>query len=112
MLADKESTKEPPPAIKAEKVELRKELIPICACESTGRKDGTPTQFDAEGNVLRGKINPSDTGMCQINLDAHGAELKAMGLDAEKEQDNIIFANWLYSKEGSKPWDWSKNCWQ
>ena len=51
-----------------EKVQLVKELIPVCACESVGRKDAEPRQFDDKGNVVVGLINPNDIGMCQINV--------------------------------------------
>lgn len=95
------------------KVELRKELVPICACESTGSKKGTPTHYEKDGvTVLRGKINDSDTGICQINLMYHEKKAKKMNLDLFKEEDNIVFANHLYSTEGSKPWVWSKLCWE
>ena len=100
------------PADQQIKVELRKELIPICACESTGDKNKEPTHYDKDGNVLLGKINPKDTGICQINLTAHKKQADKMGLDLFKESDNIIYANWLYAKEGSKPWNWSRNCWK
>lgn len=102
------------PQVKAEvkKIELVKALVPICACESTGNKYKKPTHFDSKGNVLQGKINPADTGLCQINVKIHKKEFEKMGLDVRKESDNIIFANWLYANEGTTPWDWSKHCWQ
>ncbi len=34
-----------------------------------------------------------------------------MGLDLFSEDDNIAYANWLYSNEGAKPWVWSQGCW-
>jgi hypothetical protein len=98
--------------IPEKKVELTKELKPICACESAGSKTKEPTQYDTDGSVLRGKINKNDIGMCQINLIFHDKKAKEMGLDLFKEQDNIKYANWLFEKEGSTPWNWSKNCWQ
>lgn len=94
------------------KIELIKNLIPICACESTGNKNSKPVQFGKNGKALKGKVNPADTGMCQINIKIHAKELTKLGLDASKESDNITFANWLYTNEGSTPWDWSKDCWQ
>lgn len=97
---------------KDEKVELRKELIKICTCES-GQGTGKPQQFNIlTGEVLRGVKNPKDIGMCQINLYWNGATAEAMGLDLFKESDNITFANWLYQKQGSTPWNWSKSCWE
>ncbi len=94
------------------KAELLKQLIPICACESTGIKTGKPTQFDKDGNVVRGVKNPNDIGECQINIKYNGKKAKEMGLDVFKESDNIKFANWLYQQQGSTPWNWSKPCWQ
>ncbi len=98
--------------VKIKKIELVKQLVPICACESTGNKNKTPTHFDSKGNVLLGKINPNDTGLCQINVKIHKKDIAKLGLDVFKESDNIIFANWLYARDGLKPWAWSKACWQ
>lgn len=91
---------------------LRKELIPVCSCESTGNKNGIPTQYDSKGNLLLGRENPSDRGMCQINLDAHGIELEKLGIDVDTEEGNVEFANILYDREGLTPWSWSKSCWE
>lgn len=93
------------------KIELLPELVPICACESTGDRNGTPTHYDANGNVLRGRVNPDDVGMCQINLYHHQKTAESLGLDLFKEQDNIIYANVLYTEQGPKPWEWSRDCW-
>lgn len=98
--------------IKIEKVELLKPLVRICTCES-GQGTGQPQHYNVRtGEVLRGVKNSKDIGMCQINLFWNGAEAEKMGLDLFKESDNIKFANYLYSTQGSKPWDWSKSCWQ
>ena len=91
------------------------ELIPVCACESTGKWNGTPTQFDKNGKVLHGKVNPNDIGMCQINMEArngHLARTKQLGLDVYTEEGNIAYANYLYSQNGLKDWGWSKHCWK
>ena len=94
-------------------IELLQPLVPICACESGQGKYGTPTHYEKDGvTVLRGKVNPRDIGICQINLDFHGARSEAMGLDVFVEADNIAYANWLYTQQGSTPWNWSKSCWQ
>lgn len=92
---------------------LKPELVSICSCESRQGKYGTPTHYEADGvTVLRGRENPDDVGICQVNLYYHEAEAKSMGLDLFKEADNITFANWLYEREGSTPWNWSRSCWQ
>lgn len=108
---EEEVIKEEPVLAQSEKiVTLLPELIPICACESTGSATGTPTHF-RKGKVIQGKINPLDTGICQINLHYHQADAIKMGLDLWKEQDNIRYANYLYEKQGSQPWNWSRSCW-
>lgn len=91
---------------------LREELVPICACESRGRRDAKPSHFNPDGSVIRGKINPQDIGMCQINLTYHEETAASMGYDLFKEADNIKYANYLYDSQGSAPWNWSKKCWQ
>lgn len=102
------------PIKKADPVEavLLKELVPICACESTGSKYKTPTHYEADGTVKRGKINKLDIGICQINLKYHESSATKMGLDLFKKGDNITYANYLYKKQGSTPWNWSRECWQ
>jgi len=101
-----------------EKTETKKEtpdLYPllkrICSCESTGRPDREPQQFDKNGVVIRGKINPLDTGMCQINSAYHGDAAEKMGLDLDTEYGNATYAIYLFDTQGSTPWNWSKGCW-
>ena len=98
-----------------EKAKLLPALVPICSCESDGKKNGNPHQFNSDGTVKRGKINPKDIGMCQINTEprnGHLAQAKKLGLDLFTEEGNIKYANWLYKREGTTPWNWSKKCWQ
>lgn len=83
----------------------------ICSCESTGQPNNEPQQFTADGAVTKGKINPLDTGACQINLKYHEATAKKLGYDLFTEEGNIAYANYLYTKEGSTPWNWSRGCW-
>lgn len=91
--------------------ELLPELVKICTCES-GQGTGKPQQFNIHtGEVLRGVINPDDTGMCQINKHYHLEASIQKGWDIETEEGNILYSNWLYSTQGSKPWSWSKPCW-
>lgn len=93
---------------------LNPALVPICTCES-GQSTGKPQQFNVKtGGVLHGKQNPNDIGMCQINIQPQNGHLVAstkMGLDVFTEDGNIEYANYLYSKSGSTPWNWSKHCW-
>lgn len=94
-----------PPAV------LRAELVPICSCESTGKLGNVPTQYDKDGNVLHGKKNPDDIGMCQINQFWNGKEATEHGWDIYTEQGNIRMANYLYETQGTTPWNSSSSCW-
>lgn len=90
-------------------------LIPalqrVCSCESTGRPDREPRQFNADGSVVHGKINQHDIGMCQINETYNGDDAKAHGWDIYTRDGNIKMANYLYETQGRTPWNWSKSCW-
>lgn len=83
----------------------------VCACESLGNPYAEPTHYAADGSVLRGRINPRDVGICQINLDYHEATARAMGLDLMSRNDNITYAVNLHERQGLQPWAWSQGCW-
>lgn len=93
---------------------LNPALARVCSCESAGSATGVAHQFNADGTVVRGKVNRNDIGMCQINTQPENGHVVAaakLGLDLYTEAGNIAYANWLYSKEGTTPWNWSKSCW-
>ena len=92
-------------------VVLHPDLMPICACESVGRPDGEPRHYAAGGDVLRGRINPDDIGMRQINRYYHEEDALALGFDIWQREGNVRYANWLYERQGSQPWFWSRHCW-
>lgn len=94
----------------ANKAILRPELEKICACESGNGTPGSARQFYEDGTLVTGKIDPDDRGICQVNLRYHGETAKNMGLDLDTEYGNITYANWLYEKQGSRPWRWSQKC--
>ncbi len=87
------------------------DLMRICSCESTGGPDNMPRHFDQFGEVLRGKVNHNDIGMCQINLTYHEAEATRIGLDLFDQDQNFEYAVRLYESQGSQPWSWSQSCW-
>jgi len=68
-----------------------------------------------ESNFLPSAHNPTngshDGGIYQISQKYHGKELKEMGLDPYKVEDNLKFARLLYEEQGLAPWVWSKHCW-
>lgn len=80
-------------------------LAKIAECESTFR------QYDANGNVLRGKKNQNDIGVMQINTMYHEETAEEMGLNLYKIDDNVAYARHLYEKSGAKPWMSSSPCW-
>lgn len=82
----------------------------ICSCESQGRPDREPRQFNADGSVLRGKINPKDVGMCQISETYWLDMANKLGYNLETSEGNIRMANYIYEKQGAKPWVWSVSC--
>jgi len=68
-------------------------------------------QFEFPGVVLKGKINDKDIGLCQINEFWHLSEAEKLGLDIYTVEGNLKFCVWLYKKEGTEPWNWSKDNW-
>ena len=81
-------------------------LLEIAKCESNSR------QFDKDGNVIRGVVNPHDLGLFQINELYHGEMATKMGWDLLTEEGNTKMALYLYKNQGTVPWRWSRQCWQ
>lgn len=80
-------------------------MIDIAGCESHFM------QFNPDGSVLRGKVNPKDVGYYQINEYWNGADAKKLGYNIYSEAGNIGYALYLYHTQGTKPWNASKSCW-
>lgn len=83
--------------------------VPIMAevvkCESRFR------QFEADGSVIRGKVNNKDVGLSQINEYYHAERAKKLGLDLHTVEGNLAYAKLLYEEEGTRPWKSSSPCW-
>lgn len=94
---------------------LRSALKPVCSCESIGNKYSDPYKYHYEDDgktLLIGRVNPADRGMCQLNMDAHGSTIEAMGLDIFNDlHDYVTYANHLYDTQGLRPWRYSQHCW-
>ena len=94
------------------KTEVEKEfgadsiMVKIASCESHFR------QFDKNGEVLRGEQNPLDRGIFQINEYYHLENSKQLGYDIYTIKGNIGYARYLYDKNGTRDWGWSKFCWK
>lgn len=93
-------------ASKAEEAGVDKGLaLRIAFCESTYR------QFDKDGKPLRGIHNKDDVGLFQINEKYHLEKSQKLGFDIYSTEGNIDYAVWMLKHQGSKPWIWSKPCW-
>jgi len=86
-------------------VEIPLIMKEIALCESGNR------QFGKDGKVLRGIVNPKDTGRYQINEYWHLADSKKMGIDIYTSEGNEEYALYLYKTQGTRPWNASKPCW-
>lgn len=80
-------------------------LAEIARCESTFRHVGK------NGTIIRGKVDPADIGVMQINERYHNVKAIALGFDLKTIEGNMAYAKYLYEKEGLKPWNPSKPCW-
>ena len=91
--------------------ESSKVLIPeilekIASCESGGN------QFNPDGTVLRGKLNPHDIGKWQINEYYWKDEAVRLGWDIYALEGNEQMALEIYRRHGTAPWKWSSYCWE
>ena len=77
-------------------------LQKICKAESGNR------QFNKDGSILRGVVNKSDLGYCQINEVINNDLARKLGYDIFTEQGNKDFAVYLYLTRGSSPWNASR----
>ena len=80
-------------------------LIEIARCESTF------SQFDKNGDVVRGKVNNKDVGVMQINEKYHLDKAIELGYDLHTIEGNVSYAKYLYERQGAAPWKSSAKCW-
>jgi hypothetical protein len=78
----------------------------IASCESGYR------HFDEQNKVLKGKENPDDIGVMQINRKYHEKEAYRLGFDIYTFEGNIGYARYLYDTQGTAPWVHSSKCWK
>ena len=80
-------------------------MAAIASCESHFE------QFGPDGQVLKNG-HSSAVGVFQIMSSVHASFAdEKLGLDIDSLQGNAAYAQYLYQKEGTKPWDASKGCW-
>lgn len=80
-------------------------LIDVASCESHF------IQFDADGTIHRGKVNPQDVGVMQINEKYHLSDSIKLGFDIYTLEGNMAYAKHLYKTQGTRPWEYSSKCW-
>jgi hypothetical protein len=80
-------------------------MIQIARCESTFR------HTLEDGSVLKGRVDPADTGVMQINKRYHEKTATTMNLDLNDIQENMKYARFLYETQGTQPWSASSPCW-
>lgn len=81
-------------------------MAEVARCESNFRHTRT------DGTVLRGRIDPADTGIMQINRRYHEDRAVTMGLDLADIYHNMAYARYLYETQGLQPWSASAPCWR
>lgn len=96
--------------VQADPIEVVEPIIPqvlldIAWCESKNR------QFNDDGSVHMGEINPLDTGRFQINQKYWLEKSKELGFDIFTLEGNTKMALYIYEHYGTTPWNWSKSCW-
>ena len=79
-------------------------LAAIAKCESNFR------QYAADGAPLNGGSGGM-LGVFQINKSVHAKFALSLGDDISTLAGNMAYARYLYTQEGTAPWNSSKGCW-
>jgi hypothetical protein len=86
--------------------------LAIAHCESTDRQFENNKAADGTQTVLRGRHNPKDVGIFQINETYHLENSRKLGYDIYSIEGNIGYGLWLLKNEGAKHWKPSQDCWE
>ena len=70
------------------------------------------TQYDDNGEVIRGKVNPLDVGIYQVNEKYHLETAEKLGYNIYTAKGNVGYAMWLMKNEGNQHWSSSRPCWK
>ena len=81
-------------------------LTRVAWCESRYR------QFTKNGDILRGEVNNKDVGVMQVNEYFHLETAEKLGYNLYSLEGNLSYAQYLYEKEGTVPWESSSKCWR
>jgi hypothetical protein len=80
-------------------------MVEIARCESTFK------HWDTDGSVLMNRQGSSATGVMQLMASYHARPAEKMGLDITDLEGNLAYAEYLYDRQGTTPWNASRNCW-
>lgn len=80
-------------------------MVYVASCESRFR------QLNKDGTVFRGVQNPKDVGVMQINEYYHLETSRKLGYNIHTLEGNLGYGKYLYDREGTTPWNWSKPMW-
>lgn len=81
-------------------------MVQVARCESAFR------HTLPDGTVLKGQVDPADTGVMQINKRYHEKTAAALNLNLDDIYQNMAYARHLYEAQGTKPWNASSPCWR
>lgn len=81
-------------------------LADIAKCESRFR------QYTKDGSVLYGGWKNGMVGVMQIHERVHAGTAKKLGYNVETLYGNLLYAKYLYQREGTSPWRDSAPCWR
>lgn len=80
-------------------------MMEVARCES-GVK-----QFNKDGTLLRGVVDPRDVGIFQVNSWYHEEQATQLGLDLKTLEGNVAYAKILFDKRRLRDWQASSRCW-
>ena len=80
-------------------------MAEIAWCESKFK------HFGKNGDIIRGMVNSSDVGVMQINVYYHSTTADALGYNLYSLNGNLLYADYLFNREGTAPWLSSSKCW-
>jgi hypothetical protein len=80
-------------------------MLRVAACESSLRH----TLPSGEVNV---GPDGEDRGVLMVRRSVHERELNKFGLNPDEFAHNIVFAEHLLRRDGYRPWESSRRCWE
>jgi hypothetical protein len=80
-------------------------MVRVAACESS-------LQHTLPDGSLNVGPDGYDIGTFMVRAPVHERELRRYGLDPTNFTHNVAFATYLYERDGLRPWQPSRSCWE